>query len=159
MNDIDWRRLVVTGVTAVMVAACSGGTPSVAPSVTPPSPAPASLAAATSAPPSVQASPSPAAATPVPSVAPSPSPATTATDKVSIVDFGFDPSANTVKAGTKVTWTNHGRTHTVTADDGSFASGSIGPGGTYSMTFKKAGTYAYHCAIHSSMVAQVVVTP
>jgi len=78
---------------------------------------------------------------------------------VSIVDFAFKPDAVTVKAGTTVTWTNHGRTHTVTADAGSFDSGHISSGGTFSMTFKKAGTYAYHCSIHPSMVAQVVVTP
>jgi len=82
-----------------------------------------------------------------------------ATDAVTIVDFGFKPAGVTIKAGSTVTWTNHGRTHTVTADNGSFDSGHIASGVAFSMTFKKAGTYAYHCSIHPSMVAQVVVTP
>lgn len=86
-------------------------------------------------------------------------PGPAATDKVAIIDFGFNPSAITVKAGTTVTWSNHGRTHTVTADGGSFDSGRIASGATYAMAFKKAGTLAYHCSIHPSMVGQVVVTP
>jgi len=95
--------------------------------------------------------------TPTATPAAAATPATT--NKVSIVDFAFKPDAVTVKVGTTVTWTNHGRTHTVTADAGIFDSGPISSGGTFSMTFKKAGTYAYHCSIHPSMVAQVVVRP
>ena len=57
-----------------------------------------------------------------------------------------------------VTWTNNdATTHTVTADDGSFNSGNIAPGGKFSHTFSTAGTIAYHCSIHTSMKAKVVV--
>jgi len=59
-----------------------------------------------------------------------------------------------------VTWTNSGTApHTVTADDGSFSSQSLASDGRFQHTFATAGTFAYHCAIHSSMKASVVVTP
>jgi plastocyanin len=151
--------LVVLGLAAAVIAVgCGSSTPSVVPAVGPTSAAPATSAPsspATTAPASPQASPSPTAAVATPTSSAGP----VATNAVTIVDFGFKPAGVTVKAGTTVTWTNHGRTHTVTADDGSFDSGHIASGGAFSMTFKKAGTYAYHCSIHPSMVAQVVVTP
>jgi len=63
-----------------------------------------------------------------------------------------------VAAGTTVTWTNQDTAgHTVTADDGSFASKTIETGGTFSQTFSTPGTYAYHCAVHPNMKATIVV--
>lgn len=77
---------------------------------------------------------------------------------VSIVDFAFDPAQIDVAAGTTVTWTNNGSApHTVTADDGSFDSGELAPGESFSFTFDTAGTFAYHCEIHPEMTAAVVV--
>jgi plastocyanin len=97
----------------------------------------------------------PTAAPPAASVAPA-----GAAASARIVDFGFTPASLTVKSGTTVTWTNTGSApHTVTADDGSFASGTLAGGATFQQTFAKAGTYAYHCSIHHSMVATVVVQP
>ena len=76
----------------------------------------------------------------------------------SIIDFGFSPSSITIKVGSSVTWTNTGNaTHTVTADDGSFDSGSVTSGATFSHTFATAGTFAFHCAIHPGMKGTVVV--
>ena len=61
-------------------------------------------------------------------------------------------------AGTTVTWTNSDSTqHTVTADDGSFDSGVLAQGQTFSHTFDTAGTIAYHCTIHPNMQATVTV--
>jgi plastocyanin len=78
---------------------------------------------------------------------------------VSIDDFAFSPAALTVTAGTTVTWTNNqGVTHTVTADDGSWDSGDLATGETFTHTFDTAGTFAYHCAIHPTMKASVVVS-
>ncbi|HEY7034177.1 MAG TPA: cupredoxin family copper-binding protein [Thermomicrobiales bacterium] len=78
---------------------------------------------------------------------------------VDIVDFAFQSSSVTIEAGATVTWTNTGSaTHTVTADDGTFDSGNIGSGGTYSFTFDTPGTYTYHCDIHPQMTAEIVVT-
>ena len=77
---------------------------------------------------------------------------------VSIKNFAFSASALAVSSGTTVKWTNNdATTHTVTADDGSFDSGNIAPGGTFSHTFSVAGTIKYHCSIHTNMKASVVV--
>jgi Plastocyanin len=78
--------------------------------------------------------------------------------QVEVSNFSFQPSSSTVKVGEKVTWTNKdSTTHTVTADDGSFDSGDLAPGATFSHTFSKAGSVAYHCKIHSSMHGTIVV--
>ena len=78
---------------------------------------------------------------------------------MSIVDFAFQPGSLEVPAGSTVTWTNTGAaTHTVTADDGSFDSGNLAPGASFSQTFNTAGTFAYHCNIHPQMTATIVVT-
>jgi plastocyanin len=77
---------------------------------------------------------------------------------VSIAGFAFSPASSTIKVGDKITWTNKdSTTHTVTADDGSFNSGDLATGATFSFTFTKAGSHAYHCSIHPSMKATVVV--
>ena len=84
----------------------------------------------------------------------------TGEDSATIADFSFSPAALTVTAGTTVTWTNTGSApHTVTADDGSFASDSLSKGKTFSQAFPTAGTFTYHCSIHRQMTASVVVTP
>lgn len=78
----------------------------------------------------------------------------------------FNVSNLNIEAGTTVTWTNTSDVnHTVTsgtrgdADAGElFDSGSIAPGGTFSFTFENAGSYAYFCAFHSGMDAEVTVT-
>jgi plastocyanin len=78
---------------------------------------------------------------------------------VDIVDFGFDSSSITIEAGATVTWTNTGNaTHTVTSDDGTFDSGNIDSGGTYSFTFDTPRTYTYPCEIHPNLTGEVVVT-
>lgn len=85
-----------------------------------------------------------------------------ATNSVTIQNFAFTPSSITVKVGTTVTWTNKMNvSHTVTSDDGVTGgpnSQLIEGGKTYSFTFAKAGTYTYHCSIHSSMKGTVTVT-
>jgi amicyanin len=85
-----------------------------------------------------------------------------ATDHVTIQNFAFSPSSITVKAGTTVTWTNQDSTpHTVTVANNPnlvFDSSSLKQGDSYSMTFKKAGTYDYTCDFHPDMHGKVVVT-
>ena len=73
--------------------------------------------------------------------------------------FGFSPKALTVTVGATVTWKNTTPVaHTVTSDDGaSFDSGIVPAGGTFTFTFTKAGSYAYHCDIHPYMKATIVV--
>ena len=81
---------------------------------------------------------------------------------VDIKDFLYSPAAIKVKVGDMVTWTNQDSTsHTVTADTSSAdapSSSTITKGGTYSFSFKKAGTYAYHCNFHGQMKGTVEVT-
>lgn len=73
------------------------------------------------------------------------------TKTVSIKDFAFDPKTISVSVGDTITWTNDGPSpHTVSADDGSFESGNLDKGATFSQTFAKAGTFAYFCKYHGS---------
>jgi len=75
-----------------------------------------------------------------------------------IIDFGFEPASINVKVGESVTWTNTGAApHTATADDGSFDSKNMANGATFTQAFAKAGTFAYHCAIHPAMKGTVTV--
>jgi len=84
---------------------------------------------------------------------------TTEGSAVEIADFAYGPESLEIAAGTEVTWTNNDSTaHTVTADDGSFDSGKIDEGGTFSFTFDTPGTYAYHCDFHPNMTATIVVS-
>lgn len=77
---------------------------------------------------------------------------------VSITSMSFSPAPITSTAGATITWTNNDNVaHTVTADDNSFDSGSIAPGGKYTRTFATAGTYAYHCTFHAAMSASVII--
>lgn len=78
---------------------------------------------------------------------------------VGINNFAFMPASITVTAGSTVTWTDNqsGVPHTVTADDGSFDSGRLTTGQSFSMTFSAAGTITYHCNIHPSMHGTITV--
>lgn len=90
--------------------------------------------------------------------APKVSQSSTGTNAVTIQGFAFDPPTTAVPTGTEVTWTNADPTaHTVTADNGSFDSGPLDQGGTFSMTFNEAGEVAYACAIHPTMKGTVTV--
>jgi plastocyanin len=77
---------------------------------------------------------------------------------VRVADFAFSPVDTEVPAGTQVTWTNEDPTsHTITADDGGFDSGTLDPGGTFSFVFTRPGTYRYSCLIHPAMRGTVRV--
>ena len=74
-------------------------------------------------------------------------------------EWGYDPSALEVGVGDTIVWTNTGAVaHTVTADDGSFDSGSIEPGATWEYTFEEVGEFKYQCEPHPFMVATVSVS-
>jgi len=78
--------------------------------------------------------------------------------KVGIDNFNFSPKSLSVSVGTTVTWTNHDDVpHTVTSRDKTFSSQAIDTDGTFSFIFAKPGTYAYFCAIHPIMTAEIVV--
>jgi amicyanin len=79
---------------------------------------------------------------------------------VTIQGFVFNPSELNIKTGDTVTWTNKDSApHTVVSDSGSeLDSPSLSQGQTFSHTFNQAGTFNYHCGLHLSMKAKVVVS-
>ncbi|HEX7051172.1 MAG TPA: cupredoxin family copper-binding protein [Longimicrobiales bacterium] len=104
----------------------------------------------------------PVAATPPPPTRRVASPAGAAagadTTTATIKNLAFAPAEIQVAPGTTVVWTNNDPlAHTVTADDGTFDSGNIEPGASWSHTFTEPGRYAYHCTPHPFMTAVVVV--
>lgn len=78
---------------------------------------------------------------------------------VSIGDMatiGFVPTTLTVKKGATITWTNRDTTdHTVTGNG--WTSGTMKAGDTYSRKFDTAGSFDYHCDIHTVMQGTVNV--
>jgi plastocyanin len=80
-----------------------------------------------------------------------------ATKQVSIVDFAFKPGRLTVPAGTKVEFENQGTVAHTATRTGGFDSKRIPPGGSYSVRFKRAGSFAFHCKIHPEMRGKVIV--
>ena len=77
---------------------------------------------------------------------------------VSIENFAFSPAVVHLKLGGTVTWTNKDATpHTATDINGSFDSGSLEADKTFAKTFPTAGTYTYHCTIHSMMANATIV--
>ena len=65
-----------------------------------------------------------------------------------------------ISVGDTVTWTNEDgqMMHTVTATDGSFDSGMIKGGDSWSYTFTEPGEFEYFCGPHPWMRAKVIVT-
>lgn len=87
-----------------------------------------------------------------------PSTALADTQDVQIQNSAFGPSNVTVLAGDSVSWQNQSlRLHTVTARDGSFASGPVAPQTGFSEHFASAGSFAYYCQIHPFMTGEVDV--
>jgi plastocyanin len=75
---------------------------------------------------------------------------------VAITGFAFAPATLRVHAGTEITWTNQDPApHTVTAEDGSFDSGQLDQGATFSATVEGAVTYV--CQIHPTMRGSIEV--
>jgi plastocyanin len=99
------------------------------------------------------------------------SPASGSAMKVSIVsgasgktDDAYDPNPVQTKAGDTVTWTNNDSTpHTATSGtgskpDGTFDSGTLEQGESFSFMFEKAGEYPYFCTLHPNMAGTVSVS-
>jgi plastocyanin len=105
---------------------------------------------------------SPTAPTP-PSPPPQP-PASDADLVITIVGMAgsqsFSPNPGVLRAGLKVAWFNADTmAHTATANSGAFDTGFIAPGAiSASITISTAGTYAYFCTLHPTMVGTLSVT-
>jgi plastocyanin len=78
---------------------------------------------------------------------------------ISIDNFIFAPKTVMVKAGTKVTWTNHDDiVHGIASSSNAFAkSGALDTDDSFSFTFTTPGTYQYFCYLHPQMVGSIVV--
>lgn len=139
---------------AVLLAGCSGGKGGSSSSSSSPS---ASVSASASASGTGPSSSSSTSGTP-------PLSGTVARD---ILDNSFPDGTFTIAKGTTVTWTDKGNNpHSVTANDGSFDSSpncppacltSVPGANTFSHRFDAAGSFAYHCRIHSSMTGTITV--
>jgi YVTN family beta-propeller protein len=79
--------------------------------------------------------------------------------QIRMATFAFGPSTATVRVGQRVTWIDGDPVpHTATAKDLRWTSGQVVPGGSFTMTMTKPGTYEYFCANHPFMAAKIIVT-
>lgn len=77
---------------------------------------------------------------------------------VSLKNLAFYPSVSNIKIGTKVRWTNKDVVnHTIVSDSGTFNSGTLSPGQSFSFTFNKLGSVNYHCTIHPAMKGLIII--
>jgi len=78
------------------------------------------------------------------------------TVKISIERNAFTPAEVTVMQSGSLLWVNNdNQVHTVTAEDGTFDSGDIQPGGSFSFTFTVIGPHAYNCKYHNEATGLV----
>lgn len=78
------------------------------------------------------------------------------------LDDFFDPQVVRIDPGTTIEWVNVGRNpHTVTADDGSFDSGTLQNGQAWERRFMEPGVFPYFCRLHGApgigMIGTIVV--
>jgi plastocyanin len=91
---------------------------------------------------------------------PAGTPRMTSNAQVTIAHMRFRPRIVNVNVGATVTWVSQANgSHTSTSDAGLWNSGPIPPGGTFSVTFDTAGTFAYHCKYAKGMTGQITVQP
>jgi len=77
---------------------------------------------------------------------------------IKIDNFSFNPTPNSVKAGTQVTWINHDDIpHNIVATDKSFKSPVLDTDEKFSHRFDTPGEYNYYCSIHPKMTGKLVV--
>jgi plastocyanin len=78
--------------------------------------------------------------------------------RVRIIDFAFRSRNLSIARGTVVRWVNRGaRTHTTTSNT-SLWNHTLAPGETFGRRFRRMGTFAYHCSIHTQMTGTITVT-
>ena len=79
---------------------------------------------------------------------------------VQFIDYAFAPARVTVKAGTKVSFTNNGgEMHNASSSDGGgWDTGLLARGQSVGITFNRPGIYNFNCSPHPSMIGQIIVT-
>lgn len=80
-------------------------------------------------------------------------------NSIAIINFAFSPPTLTINKGDTVVWTNQdSASHRILSDSGTeIDSVVLSTGATYTHTFNSAGTFDYHCSIHTSMKGRIVV--
>ena len=139
------RRFGSLSAAVLLLAACSGSTPTTAPTA-----AAGTTAAGTTAPAATQAA---GLCTDVTQAAP-------ATEvEASVADFTWSSPVE-AKVGQVVTWKNSDTApHGVQTDEsGCKMNGSIAPNTTRSLVFNKAGTFTFFCFVHSSMKGSITIS-
>ena len=134
----------------LLLAACSGNTPTTAPTAAAGTTAAGTTAAGTTAPAATQAA---SLCTDVTQEAP-------ATEvEASVADFTWSSPVE-AKVGQVVTWKNSDTApHGVQTDEsGCKMNGSIAPNTTRSLVFNKAGTFTFFCFVHSSMKGSITIS-
>jgi plastocyanin len=136
---------------ALGLAACSSSASS-----------PAASTAASAAAPSAAAS---AAVSAAPSSAGSPAAGACKETKdtgavaVSIKDFEFNPAAISAKVGQAIAFSNTGfEPHNATLDAGGCATATLQTNNSDGLVFTAAGTYPFHCTVHTQMHGTITVT-
>ena len=78
---------------------------------------------------------------------------------IGIDNFAFTPKVARVRAGERVTWTNHDDVpHRIQSANGRFApSAVLDTKGTYALSLTAAGEYPYFCSLHPTMTGTIVV--
>jgi plastocyanin len=78
---------------------------------------------------------------------------------VSIKDFEFAPPAISAKVGQVVAFSNKGfEPHNATLDAGGCATSTLQSGNSDGLVFTAAGTYPFHCTVHTQMHGTITVT-
>src|SRR5207248_4497522 len=79
---------------------------------------------------------------------------------IQFIDYSFAPARVTVKAGTKVSFTNNGgEMHNASSSDGGgWDTGLLARGQSAAITFNRPGIYNFNCSPHPSMIGQIIVT-
>ncbi len=76
---------------------------------------------------------------------------------VDIANFAFHPPTLHVGKGARVTFANSSKVSHTATRGGSFDTGVIRPGKSFTVRFGQTGTFAYHCEIHPLMHGKIIV--
>jgi plastocyanin len=82
-----------------------------------------------------------------------------ATKSVTLKNIRYTPSAVTIARGGKVRWTwrDGSIRHDVRFSNGGLKPSPLKASGTYTLTFRKKGTFRFFCSVHSEMKGRVTV--
>jgi plastocyanin len=89
-------------------------------------------------------------------------PTTLGPNTILMKNIAYSPTTLSVKVGDTVTWVwrDGSIPHNVdgASDLSNFTSGNPKTSGAYTYTFKKAGSYAFHCDVHPAMTGTITVS-